>query len=124
MVRRSRRREAAARWRTSAAGAYGEARLIDALVVGDPDVSPELRRRIAEARAAFAALESTGPDLPSAQAAAMAAAALDDLDMALNGTRAPAPGELTVSQARDHLYHALAFLQPLLGTVAPPPPPR
>jgi hypothetical protein len=72
MVRRSRRREAAERWRTSAAGAYGQARLVDALVVRDPADSPELRRRIAEARAAFFALESTSPDLPSMQAAGMA----------------------------------------------------
>jgi hypothetical protein len=120
MVLRSRRREALARWRASAAGAYGEARMIDALVGGDPDVSPELRRRIAEVRAAFAALEITGPDLQSMQAAAIAAAALDDLDLALNDA---GPEGLTVSQARDRLYHALAILQPMLGTVAPPPPP-
>ena len=94
--------------------------MIDALVGRDPAVSPELRRRIAEARAAFAALENTAPDLQSTQAAAMAAAALDDLDLALNDT---GPEGLTVSQARDHLYHALAVLQPMLGTVAPPPPP-
>ncbi len=102
--------------------------MIDALIVRDPTDSPELRRRIAEARAAFAALESTGPDLPSVQAAAMAASALDDLDMALTGGGSPArvaeAEQLTVGQASDRLYHALAFLAPLLGTVAPPATPR
>jgi hypothetical protein len=126
MVRRSRRREAAERWRTRAADAYGQARLIDALLARDPVDSPDLRGRIAAARSEFFSLAALGPDLPSMQGASMASSALDELDLALNAESAPPsqpgvaePDQLTVGQARDRVNHALELLRPLLGTIGP-----
>jgi hypothetical protein len=109
--RRSRReQEAAERWRLSAADAYGQARLIESIVVRDPPDSPELRRRVADARAAFYALASAAPDLPSRQAASMVSSALDDLEVSLSAADAePAP---TVSEALGRLDQALTVLQP------------
>jgi hypothetical protein len=125
-ARRSRRRGAAERWRTWAADAYTQARLIDALLDRDPAGSPDLHGRIAAARSAFYSLASTGPDLPSMQAASMAYSALDALDLALRPGGTPPVEDveqLTVAQARERLYHALAVLQPLLGTGAGGAPP-
>jgi hypothetical protein len=115
-ARRSRRRESAERWRIAATDAYVQARLIDDLTVREPASSPDLRRRIVDARIAFYALASSGPDLPSMQAAAMVYSALDDLRLALT---APSADDSTSRMTRDRLDYALARLRPLVGLMAP-----
>jgi hypothetical protein len=130
LARRSRRRKVADRWRSSATDAYGQAALIDDLAVREPPGSPELHRRIDDARATFYALASSGPDLPSMQAAHMVYAALGELDTALRARRPPAdpsatppvagPEESTIGEARGELRRALAQLGTLLGIPAFP----
>ena len=121
LARRSRQRKVADRWRSSATDAYGQATLIDDLAVREPPASPELHRRIDDARATFYALASSGPDLPSMQAAHMVYAALGELDTALRAAPPVAgPEDSTIGEARGSLMRALAQLGTLLGIPAFP----
>jgi hypothetical protein len=116
--RRSRRRESVERWRIAATDAYVQARLIDDLTFRKPAASPDLRRRIVDARIAFHALASSGPDPPSTQAASMVYSALDDLRLALTAPSAD-DSTSTSRMTRDRLDYALARLRPLVGLIAP-----